>query len=52
MQHICSLTSLFSLEDHQFGGCFDVVPLAGEGSSTNIVDPSLDDKNKSDRAFN
>lgn len=40
--HFYSLTSLLSVEGHQLGAGFDVVPLAGEGTSSDIVDPSLD----------
>lgn len=39
--HIHSLTSLLCIEGHKFGVGFDVVPLTGEGTSTNIVDPFL-----------
>lgn len=41
------LTSLLSVEGHQLGAGFDVVSLAGEGTSSNIVDPVLDLKTQS-----
>lgn len=37
-----SLTGFISVEGHQPGAGFDVVPLAGEGTGPDIVDPSLD----------
>lgn len=52
--HFHSLTSLLGVEGHQLGVGFDVVPLAGEGTSTDIVDPSLDFKcieSKSERSW-
>lgn len=39
-----SLTGLLGVEGHKFGARLDVAALAGEGASTDIVDPSLDFK--------
>lgn len=39
--HFYSITSMLSVEGHQLGAGFDVVPLAGEGTASDIVDPLL-----------
>ena len=37
-----SLTGLIGVEGHKLGAGFDVVPLAGEGTGADIVDPLLE----------